>query len=106
MFGDRLSKLRELQGLSQKELAKKANVSLSTIQRYETNERKPDSDIVVQLAIVLGTTTDYLLGMPNAQTLGYYHLNKTQFAILKEVADFFNQQLIENQNHLEIETIK
>ncbi len=61
MNGNKLKKLRENQGLLQKELADKIGISLSSISMYERGERQPDNDILKRLSQYFGVSTDYLL---------------------------------------------
>ena len=61
-FRNRLKELREEEGLSRAELAKKLNVSVRLISYWENGERECSFDMLIQLADLLNTTTDYLLG--------------------------------------------
>jgi transcriptional regulator with XRE-family HTH domain len=61
-FGDRLKQLRQESGLTQEELAEKLQIVKSTITKYEKNTRKPEFEILIKMADIFGTTTDYLLG--------------------------------------------
>jgi transcriptional regulator with XRE-family HTH domain len=61
-FGERLKLLREEHNLTQKALADKLQIVKSTINKYEKNTRKPEFEILIKMADILNTTTDYLLG--------------------------------------------
>lgn len=61
-FANRLKQLREDENLSREELAKKLNVSYSTIAKYETGARFPDQDMLEKIADIFDTTLDFLLG--------------------------------------------
>lgn len=66
MLGARIAKLRQSAGMSQAELAKSINVSVSAIGMYEQGRREPAGDVLIALARELGVTTDYLLtGIPD-----------------------------------------
>lgn len=60
-MGERLRKLLEAGGMTQTELAKKLDISLSTLNGYITGYREPDVHMLSLLARELGTTTDYLI---------------------------------------------
>jgi transcriptional regulator with XRE-family HTH domain len=63
-LGDRIKLRRQRLGLTQEELASQANVRRPTISELESNRRTAvSSDIVKRLAVALGCSTDYLLGM-------------------------------------------
>lgn len=61
-FGKRLASLRKGQKLSQTELAKMLNTSISVISRYEREEMTPSIETAKRLAKILNTTVSYLLG--------------------------------------------
>lgn len=62
IFSERLKLARKIKGLYQEDLAKQVNTTKSTISNYENGHSTPSNDMLVQLADVLNTTTDYLLG--------------------------------------------
>lgn len=67
MIKDLPTKLKELrikQGLSQKQVADKLNLSPSIISGYETGERTPSAENILALSYLYKCTTDYLLGKP------------------------------------------
>ena len=62
VFRDRLAKLLKEKGLSQKQLAIRANVTESAISHYMRGDRRPRGLTLQNLATELGTTPEYLLG--------------------------------------------
>lgn len=62
-IGNRISYLLNKNGISQKELADRINVSESVVSRYISGEREPKANMVANLATALRTTSDYLLGI-------------------------------------------
>lgn len=62
MFASRLKSLRNQRKLSQEELAKKINTTKGTISNYENRHSTPSNELLGDLASILNTTTDYLLG--------------------------------------------
>lgn len=61
-LGHRIRFLRDERNLSQKEMARQLNISNVQLNRYESGARKPDPDMIVQIADYLHVSTDYLLG--------------------------------------------
>ncbi|MCM1523223.1 MAG: helix-turn-helix domain-containing protein [Ruminococcus sp.] len=61
-FAERLAKLLNEQGVSQKQLAEKIGVTQASMSRYMNTDRIPKSEILANIATVLHTTSDYLLG--------------------------------------------
>lgn len=91
MLGNRLKKLRLQKKLTQLQVAKLVNISEARYNLYENNRRQPDYNLLKDLAKVLDTTTDYLLG--NDDT------TKTINTIIpdSELADKLNV-LVESEN--------
>lgn len=64
---EKIKELREQQGLSQKKVAEMLGMHTTQYQRYETGERKPAIDFLIQIADLYGVSLDYLVGRDNAQ---------------------------------------
>ncbi len=56
-----LRRMRELRALSQRELAARANLSVTTVNRIETGQRKAMPRTIRKLAEALGVTPEELL---------------------------------------------
>lgn len=61
-IGVRLAKLLQAKRMTQKELAETVGVTEATISRYMSGDRIPRGSILSNIATVLDTTSDYLLG--------------------------------------------
>lgn len=61
-FGARLKSLRQMHGLTQKQLAVETKISERGIQNYEINYRKPTYEILIALADYFDVSLDYLVG--------------------------------------------
>lgn len=62
---NRIKELRLAHGMKQSELAAKVGVSQAALSGYESGEHEPGKSILVKIAAILNTTTDYLLGHSN-----------------------------------------
>ena len=60
-FEERLRMIMNEQGLSQKELAIKSNITEASMSKYLNGERTPRVDIIINLSRALEITTDELL---------------------------------------------
>ena len=60
---NRIAEVRNQQGLTLIQLAKKIGVSDGTISRYETGDREPKLDTWQKLADVIGVSVPYLQGV-------------------------------------------
>lgn len=79
-LGKRISDLLYQQGLSQRELADKVGVTEVSMSRYISGERTPKGPIIANIAKVLHTTSDYLLGHElenNDPETEYYRTQRT-----------------------------
>lgn len=78
MVGNRIKLLREELGLKQDELAKKLNISPSSVGMYETNKREPNNEITIKLADFFGVSIDFLLGKTDIRNID--ELKQVEFA--------------------------
>ncbi len=61
--GQRIKKILDNQGMTQRELAEKAGVTESAISRYVRDERIPQTLILIGICDTLHVSSDYLLGI-------------------------------------------
>lgn len=59
-------------GLTQRELARKLDVSDSTIRAWESGERPLTVSSLLKMSDIFGCTTDYILGRSNERTVALY----------------------------------
>lgn len=88
-FGFRMRQLREDRGLSRAALAQKLGVSKETIYRYENNVQDPSVARVKQLAVILRTSVDYLVGLDDAYTVKLPDMTDEQRSTLNEFLRVF-----------------
>ena len=69
IFRENLKSARNLRKLSQKELADRAGLPISSVAHFEIGSRKPSFDTLRKLASALEITTDYLLGRTDDPSL-------------------------------------
>jgi len=67
-FGANLQSLRELRGLTQAELGKRAGLAAASISHFETGQRMPSLESLVKLADALGVSVDVLLGRASLES--------------------------------------
>lgn len=63
MYSDILKELRRDRGLTQGALAKKLGLSTPNYRRYENAYGNMPLEILVRLALLFDTSTDYILGL-------------------------------------------
>lgn len=62
-FAERLKEQREKNGFNQTYIAKYLEVSQVSVSNWERGIKQPDYQILIDLAGLFGTSTDYLLGV-------------------------------------------
>ncbi len=60
-IGERLMIYRKRAGLTKKELAERAGISVSTVTKYENDISNPDHEILSRMAIVLNVSVNKLI---------------------------------------------
>ena len=63
MVGNHLNQLREIKGISQKQVAKELMLPYNTYRNYENNVNEPNNEMLVRLAIYFNVSVDYLLDL-------------------------------------------
>ena len=89
MIYDMIKTLREEAGYSQAQLAKKLDVTRSSVNAWEMGISVPSTQYIVELANIFKVSTDYLLGMENTSTISIVGLSQKQVAVLLETIDCF-----------------
>ena len=89
-LGSRLSALRKKRGLTQKDLAKRINKSVSAVSSYETNTQMPPTDVLESIACVLNVSLDYLVGFEHNEVYSAKDLSERQ----KEIADLIFKEFV------------
>lgn len=62
-FKDILRDLRTEKGLTQEQLAKEINFSLSIVNKWENGKKLPGFEAIIILAKFFNVSSDYLLGL-------------------------------------------
>ena len=78
-FGENLSKLRRMQGIMRKDLAKSLDISEVSVGAYENGKRQPNYEMLFKIADYFGVTVDELLGhkkTDNSAAVADYRLKR------------------------------
>lgn len=68
-FGERIAKLRIAKGLSQNQLSHMLGVKRSVVSYYESGDRLPSFDVLIEMSRVFSVSTDYLLKGKDAKRI-------------------------------------
>lgn len=86
-FGEKIKNLRLERNLTQKQLANMAGVAISAISSYESGNRYPSYDVLINLARIFHVSTDYLLGLENLKTIDISGLSEKEVNIILQMID-------------------
>lgn len=92
MVAERIKELREKNDYTQSSLAKKLNVTRSSVNAWEMGISVPSTALIVELAKLFQVSTDYLLGLSENVTLDVSALNDKEVMILYELIQYFKSQ--------------
>ena len=82
-FGLTLKNLRKKKNLSQEQVAKRLNLTKSSIGGYENNIITPSLEILKEFAILFNTSADYLLGLDKSESVVIDGLTPRQKEIIE-----------------------
>ena len=86
-FGEKLKGLRTTQKLTQQQLADRIGVAKSVVSYYESGDRYPSYDVLVRIARIFSTTTDYLLDVSKTCVVDVTGLPDEDVAVVRAVAE-------------------
>ena len=84
-LGDRLKNLRTSKGLTQKQVAERIGIAMSTLSGYELEDKHPSYFTLMKLARLYGVTTDYLLGMEETRQIDVSGLDEHEINTIAEL---------------------
>ena len=88
-LGLRLKELRKTKRMTQRQVATRLNMGISTISGYDNNTKTPSLEALVDLARLYNVSTDYLLGVDNRPMLYLDSLTPRQAELIREMRDEF-----------------
>lgn len=92
MISEQIRKLREQAGYSQAQLAKKLDVTRSSVNAWEMGISAPTTQYVVAMAKFFHTSTDYLLGMDDTLHIQIDGYTQDEKQIIFSLLKYFDDQ--------------
>ena len=92
MIADRIKMLRTAQNISQAALAKRLDITRSSVNAWEQGFSIPSTGYLVELSKLFHVSTDYLLGLNQNASLDVTGLDTEQTKILYELAEHFRKE--------------
>ena len=92
MLGQRINELRLAMGWSQVQLAEKLNISKQTVSNWENENIQPSIEMLVRLATLFRTSTDYLLGLDQTPKINVEGVPLSFVAHLTQIIEDYKQK--------------
>ena len=92
MIADKIKRLREASHLTQTELAKKLNITRSSVNAWEMGISVPYTTYLIELALLFHVSTDFLLGLEQNNTIDISTLSEREAILVYELVDYFTSQ--------------
>ena len=86
-FGEKIKKLRKEKKLTQKQLADLAGVAVSAISAYESGNRYPSYEVLINLSHIFHVSTDYLLGISTIKSIDVTELNDNEIEVIMQMIE-------------------
>lgn len=81
-LGSLIKNLRKQSGFTQKLLADKLHVTVTTIGRWELNYKMPSIDRLIELSMIFHVPLNYLVGIEKEKSIVIEHLTQRQQNLL------------------------
>jgi len=95
-ISERIKHLREQQGMTQADLARRLQLSRSSVNGWEMGLFLPSTAVVVELSKVFHVTTDYLLGLEQNASLRTDNLNEKEVATIATLIHLLQCRISDN----------
>lgn len=92
MIGNMIKNLREDAGFSQSQLAKKLDVTRSSVNAWEMGLSTPTTHYIVELSRLFHVSTDYILGLDKTRTIVLDGYTEEQIELIYKLVNYFDAQ--------------
>ena len=92
MLSKRIYEFRTSFGWTQVQLAQKLGVTKQTVSNWENENIQPSIEMLVRIAKLFHTSTDYLLGLDNAPTINVADLPAPFIAHLVQIIEAYKHK--------------
>ena len=92
MICDKIKGLRESAGYSQSQLAKKLDVTRSSVNAWEMGLSMPTTQYIVALAKLFHVSADYLLGMKTDLSISLNEYSEEEVNLIFTMLKYFDSQ--------------
>ena len=101
-LGQKIKKLRNEKGLTQKDLADQVHVTFQTVSKWENDENEPDIGTLRELTKLFGCSMDYLLSEDDEQSVEEPQQEVVEAAPVVAPVEQVTKTIIIHQNELHV----
>lgn len=98
MVADKIKEVREKAGYSQTELAKRLDVTRSSVNAWEMGVSMPTAQYLVALSKLFHVSTDYLLGIESSISVRLDSYSEEEIALIYGMLKYFDKQKRNSDN--------
>ena len=91
-FGSKLKTLRKSEKLTQQQLANRLGVAKSVVSYYESGNRFPSYDVLIKIAHIFHTTTDYLLDVERKRVIDVSELSDEEISLVTNIVEVLKKK--------------
>lgn len=92
MISERIRELREQAGLSQSQLAKRLDVTRSSVNAWEMGLSAPTTQYIVSLTKLFHVSADYILGTESDLTISMRGYTEKEITLVLNLLNYFDEQ--------------
>lgn len=92
MIGEKIKKLRKMNGLTQADIARELGITRSSVNAWEMGVSMPSTSYVIKLSHIFKVSADYLLGLEREAVLDISGLDDDSIKILTEMAYYMRNR--------------
>ncbi len=89
---ERIKDIRDKNGLTQEELARKMSITRSSVNAWEMGISMPSPENLVRLSEIFNVSTDYILGVDNRETVSIDNLSDEEKKIVYELVKILKKK--------------
>lgn len=91
MISDKIKEVREKAGLSQAQLAKRLDVTRSSVNAWEMGLSMPTAQYIVALSRLFHVSTDYFLGTESSLSVCLDPYSEEEIALIYSLLQYFDK---------------
>lgn len=91
MVSEKIRELREIAGYSQSQLAKKLDVTRSSVNAWEMGLSTPTTQYIVALSKLFHVSTDYILGLDSDISISLSGYTPDEIEIIYNLLKYFDK---------------